>query len=268
MAVALDYATRPLTRPRALGCASSLIPASPREGGGSDGAHATCRWWRRGPQRPVTVPAADEAALVAALRAGDEDAFVGLVQRLHPSMVRLAMLYTHDRALADEVAQEAWLGVLQQLDRFEGRSTLKTWILRIVVNVAKTRSARERRTVPFSSMADSDGEAEASVPPDRFLDPSHRWAGHWSVPPPSWREVPEERLLSLETRERIEQAIEELPAQQRAVISLRDIEGWSAAEVCDLLAIREGNQRVLLHRARGKVRAALEEYLAKEGLVP
>src|ERR671937_2231549 len=185
-----------------------------------------------------------------------------LVDALQGSMLRLAMVHTGTRAVAEEVVQEAWLGVLQQLDRFEGRSSLKTWVLRIVSNRAKTRAVRERRTVPFSALPGGDPEAgEPTVDPDRFLPAGHRWAGHWASPPASWREVPEERLLSQETLAEVERAVATLPATQRAVVVLRDVEGLSAAEACQLLGLTEGNQRVLLHRGRSKVRAALEHYL-------
>jgi RNA polymerase sigma-70 factor, ECF subfamily len=207
------------------------------------------------------VPA-DEAALVAALRRGDEAAFVRLVEAMHGSMLRLAMIHVADRATAEEVVQDAWLGVLRQLDRFEGRSSLKTWILRITGNRAKTRAMRERRTLPFSALPGGDADAdEPVVEPDRFLPAGHRWAGHWASPPASWREVPEELLLSRETMREVGRAVERLPPAQRAVLVLRDVEGLSAAEACRLLELSEGNQRVLLHRARSKVRAALERHL-------
>ena len=209
------------------------------------------------------ILSAEERELLEALRRGDEAAFVRLVETLHGSMLRLAMLHVGDRAVAEEVVQEAWLGVLQQLDRFEGRSSLKTWVLRIVSNRAKTRAVRERRTVPFSALAGGDLEAdEPAVEPDRFLPAGHRWAGHWASPPASWQEVPEELLLSQETMAEVERAVATLPAAQRTVLVLRDVEGLSAAEACQLLGLTEGNQRVLLHRARSRVRAELGEYVA------
>jgi RNA polymerase sigma-70 factor (ECF subfamily) len=208
------------------------------------------------------ILSAEERELLEALRRGDEAAFVRLVETLHGSMLRLAMVHVGDRAIAEEVVQEAWLGVLQQLDRFEGRSSLKTWVLRITSNRAKTRAVRERRTVPFSALAGGNLEAdEPAVEPDRFLPAGHRWAGHWASPPASWREVPEELLLSQETMAEVERAVATLPAAQRAVLVLRDVEGLSAAEACQLLGLTEGNQRVLLHRGRSKVRATLERYL-------
>jgi RNA polymerase sigma-70 factor (ECF subfamily) len=204
---------------------------------------------------------------VAALRRGDETAFVEVVRALHGSMMRLAMAYVSSQAIAEEVVQEAWLGVLRQIHNFEGRSSLKTWILRIAANLAKTRSAQEHRSVPFSAVADPGAEGgEPPVTSTRFFEPDHRWAGHWAAPPPSWRDVPEERLLAMETTSRIRRAIDELPPSQRAVITLRDVEGWSAPEVCDLLELSEANQRVLLHRGRCKVRAALEGYFQEAGV--
>jgi len=177
-----------------------------------------------------------------------------------PALLRLARSYVPSQAIAEEVVQEAWLGVLHGLDRFEGRSSLKTWIFRIATNTAMTRGARERRTVPFSSLA-PDGDPEASaVDPDRFLPADHdRWPQHWALGPTRW-ETPAEGLLAGETREVILRAVGDLPPSQRAVITLRDIEGCPAEEVCDLLELTDGNQRVLLHRGRSKVRGALERY--------
>jgi len=200
-----------------------------------------------------------EAELLERLRAGDEDTFAALVREYHPLLVRVARMYVATQAAAEEVAQETWLGVLNGLDRFEGRSSLKTWIFRILSNIAKTRAVRDGRTLPFSALQDPGRVPEAAVDADRFLDPEHpRWPGHWAVKPAPW---PEDALLTAETRERLAEAIEALPATQRAVLSLRDIEGWSSDEVRNALDLSETNQRVLLHRARSKVRAALESYL-------
>ena len=197
-----------------------------------------------------------------ALRARDEAAFAELIDRYHSSLVRLAMSFVSSRAVAEEVAQEAWVGVLKGIDRFEGRSSLRTWIYRILTNTAKTRAQREARSIPFASLG-GGGEDEPSVDPDRFLpaDDAH-WAGHWASYPRRWDDVPEARLLGGETQEVIRQAIDKLPYNQGEVIRLRDVEGFSSAEVCDLLSISEANQRVLLHRARTKLRADLEGYLA------
>ncbi len=201
-----------------------------------------------------------ETDLVAALRAGDETAFAELVRDYHASLLRVAQIYVSSRAVAEEVVQETWLGVLNGLDRFEERSSLKTWIFRILTNIAKTRAQREGRTLPLSALQDPARVPEPAVDPDRFLDSEHaRWPGHWALKPQAW---PEERLLAAETRERIGAAIEALPATQRAVIMLRDVQGWDTDEVCNALGLTETNQRVLLHRARSKVRAALDEYLA------
>jgi RNA polymerase sigma-70 factor (ECF subfamily) len=203
-----------------------------------------------------------ETDLVAALRAGDETAFAELVREYHASLLRVARIYVSSRAVAEEVVQETWLGVLNGLDRFEERSSLKTWIFRILTNIAKTRAQREGRTLPLSALQDPGRVPEPSVDPDRFLDSEHaRWPGHWALKPQAW---PEERLLAAETRERIGTAIEALPATQRAVITLRDVQGWDTEEVCNALGITETNQRVLLHRARSKVRAALDDYLVGE----
>lgn len=204
----------------------------------------------------------DDLHLVEALRRGDEMAFVSLLEQYHISLVRLAMIYVSNRAVAEEVVQETWLGVLQGIQGFEGRSSLKTWLFRILTNRAKTRGQREARTLPFSALGDLNAEPfEPAVDPDRFLpadDPE--WPHHWASDPHSWDNIPEHHFLSQETRAYIEQAIAGLPLNQREVITLRDIEGWSGAEVCNVLGISEANQRVLLHRARSKVRRALEQY--------
>jgi RNA polymerase sigma-70 factor (ECF subfamily) len=200
-----------------------------------------------------------EEQLLEALRAGDEEAFAALVREYHSSLVRVARMFVPTQAAAEEVAQETWLAVLNGLDRFEGRSSLKTWIFRILTNIAKTRAVRDGRTLPFSALQDPARVPEAAVDADRFLDADHpRWPGHWAVKPVAW---PEEALLAAETRARLAEAIEALPPTQRAVISLRDIEGWSSEEVRNALGLSETNQRVLLHRARAKVRAALDSYL-------
>ena len=198
----------------------------------------------------------DDTALLEALRKGDEQAFASLVQRYHASLLRLAMSYVATREQAEDAVAETWLGVLKGLDRFEGRSSLKTWIFRILVNRAKTKGVREQRSVPFSSLGDDADHSEPSVDQSRFAP-----AGNWSAPPDSWEGIPEERLLSTETRAVVDEAIARLPPMQRAVITLRDVHGLSAQEASEVLGLTEGNQRVLLHRARSKVRARLEEYL-------
>ena len=208
---------------------------------------------------------ADEQ-LVAALRDGDEGAFIALVGRYGPLMLRVASTYVRTPAVAEEVVQETWLAVLEGIGRFEGRSSLKTWLFRILANRAKTRGEREARCVPFSCAGtrgeDEDGPA---VDADRFLGADHpRWPGHWSAAPGDWATVPDVRLLSQETLAHVRDAITGLPERQQEVIVLRDVEGWSAEEVCNALGVSEVNQRVLLHRARSKVRAALERYLDAE----
>lgn len=201
----------------------------------------------------------EDAALVKRLLEGDERAFAGLVERYHGRLLRLALLFVSDRASAEEVVQDTWLAVLTGLRAFEGRSGLKTWIFSILTNRAKTRGRREKRSIPFSALAGQHPADEPAVPPNRFTG-----NGSWSVPPERWDEdTPEQVLLRHETRALIDQAIAELPAGQRAVISLRDVEGLDAEEVCNVLEISETNQRVLLHRARGKIRAALEGHLQR-----
>jgi len=200
----------------------------------------------------------EELSLVAALREGDESAFLEVVRRYHSSMLRVAQVFVRNPALAEEVVQETWLAVLEGISRFEGRSSLRSWILRIVANRARTRAEREARTEPFSSFGE-EGESEAAVDESRFLPADHpRWPGHWSAPPSAWAD---ESLLTRETLELAQKAIERLPAMQKQVIVLRDVEGCSAEEVCLALDLSDANQRVLLHRARSKVRAALEEHL-------
>jgi RNA polymerase sigma-70 factor (ECF subfamily) len=206
----------------------------------------------------------DEQRLVEALRAGDERAFETLIERYHRTLLRLALMYVPSRAVAEEVVQETWLGVLQGLGRFEGRSSLKTWIFRILLNRARTRGQREGRSIPFSAVWSPEADVgDPAVEAARFSPIEQRGAGHWVSHPRDWDMLPEERLISQETRDQIQQAIDALPDSQREVITLRDVEGWSSEEVCNVLEITETNQRVLLHRARSKVRRALEHYLDK-----
>ena len=197
----------------------------------------------------------DDDDLLARLRTGEEAAFMTLVDRYGPLMLRIALSHTPSRAVAEEVVQEAWLGVLQGLDRFEGRSSLKTWILRIVANRARTRGERERRTVPLSSF---ETEGEPSVDPARFRPQTDRYPGGWWTPPDTW---PEEQVLAAETLRMVQEAIAKLPPRQQEVIVLRDVAGWTPEDVGEALELSDGNQRVLLHRARAKVRADLERYL-------
>ena len=202
---------------------------------------------------------ADEAALIARLRAGDEAAFESLVQDLYPAMLAVARGYARSRAVADEIVQETWLAVFKGIDRFEGRSSLRTWVLTIVANIARTRAAKEARSVPFSSL-DAGGD-EPAVEPERFRGPDDPFPGHWRSYPTDWRTLPEQRLQSVETVDVVREAIEELPEAQRLVITLRDVAGCSSEEVCDALGVSPGNQRVLLHRARARVRTRLERHL-------
>ena len=207
----------------------------------------------------------EDKRVVKALQAGDEKVFVELVESLGPSMLRVALLFVRTRAVAEEVVQEAWLGVLSGIGRFEGRSSLKTWVFRILTNIAKTRGEREGRSMPFSSLASDDLESgESSVEPDRFLPDGDRWAGHWASSPRRFDAQPESRLLGRETLGIVQRVIESLPEAQRVVLTMRDIAGFASEEVCDALGISEVNQRVLLHRGRSKVRSALESYLDEE----
>jgi RNA polymerase sigma-70 factor (ECF subfamily) len=206
----------------------------------------------------------DEAALVAALRRGDEQAYDWLVRQHHTTLVRLALQYVRNRDVAEEVVQETWLHVLTGLPRFGFRSSLKTWISRILVNRARTRAVRERRSLPFAdAWAATLGGGEPAVEADRFVaSDSPANADRWASAPRPW--APEDRLLAVETQALVQGAIAALPIAQREVITLRDIEGRSASEVCNVLGLSETNQRVLLHRARSRVRAALERYLSDQ----
>jgi RNA polymerase sigma-70 factor (ECF subfamily) len=207
---------------------------------------------------PSLRTTSDDRALVELLRAGDETAFMMLVDELGPSMRRVARMYVSSEAVADDVVQEAWLGVVRGLDGFEGRSSLRTWIFRILVNTAKTRGKREGRSVPFSSLAGDDLDAPAFDPSAFEADGESR--GAWSTLPFDWRGMPEERAEATETMHVVGGAIAMLPPMQAEVIRMRDVLGWSSEEVRNALDITETNQRVLLHRARAKVRAALEDH--------
>jgi RNA polymerase sigma-70 factor, ECF subfamily len=209
----------------------------------------------------ATVTGSSDAEMIARLKDGDEAAFTELISAYGPALLRVALAHVRTRSVAEEVVQETWLGVLRGLDRFEGRSSLKTWIFKILTNIAITRGVRESRSIPFSSLAEREAEAaEDVVDPTRFLPADHdRWPHHWALGPARW-ETPEEGLLTGEARDCILRAIDALPPAQRTVITLRDIEGWPPEEVCDALDVSDGNQRVLLHRARGKVRSAVEDF--------
>jgi len=211
----------------------------------------------------VPPDGADEVALVDALRAGDRAAFELLLARYGAAMLRVARTYVATAEAAEDVVQETWLGVVRGIDRFEGRSSLKTWIFRILANRARTRGTREARSVPFSSLAD-DEHPEPAVGRERFAGDG-RWAGHWVVPPGP---LPEERVLGRELRARLDALIDELPARQRVVLVLRDVEGLSATEVCEVLGLSDANHRVLLHRARCRLRSRLETLVGDVGSRP
>ncbi|HET7297255.1 MAG TPA: RNA polymerase sigma factor [Methylomirabilota bacterium] len=198
----------------------------------------------------------DDDALIRGLQKGDERAFSEVVENWSGMMLRLALSHVESRAVAEEVVQDAWLTVLRSLDRFERRSSLRTWVLGIVVNCARSRARTERRIVTTSS------ESGPVVDPVRFLPANHpRWPHHWAAEPTEWR-TPEAELLVRETRSVILDAIDALPSTQREVVLLRDVEGLQSTEVCNILRITDTHQRVLLHRARSRVRNALERYFA------
>jgi RNA polymerase sigma-70 factor (ECF subfamily) len=188
----------------------------------------------------------------------NEAAFRALVTEHSSTLLRLALIHSPSRAVAEEVVQETWIAVLRSLDGFEGRSSLRTWICRILINTARRRAAAERRSLPFSAL--DAGRDEPAVDPERF-HPDGPWAGHWVAFPVDPATLPEERLLGAELRRAIERAIAQLRSPQREVLVLRDVEGWSSDEVSELLELTPGNQRVLLHRARAKLRQALEDAL-------
>jgi RNA polymerase sigma-70 factor (ECF subfamily) len=201
---------------------------------------------------------------LARLREGDESAFTALVDRYHGAMLRVARGFVHDHATAEEVVQDAWMGVLRGLGSFEGRSSLHSWIFAIVVNRAKTKAVREARSTPFSALAAEEASgSQPAVDPGRFRGHDVEWPGHWAEPPRPWSENPEARLLQGETMAHIERVLEALPPAQRSVITLRDFAGYDAPAICNALGISETNMRVLLHRARSKVRGQLERYLAE-----
>jgi RNA polymerase sigma-70 factor (ECF subfamily) len=221
------------------------------------------------PEEPLAIPSwsapqdADEARLVSALRAGDEEAFAALVDRHTGAMLRVARLHVASREMAEDVVQETWVSVLRSLDRFEARSSLRTWIFVILGHCALKHAARERRSVPLANLGSDD--TEAAVPSERFYPSPHpRWAGMWSTLVDGWERVPDEALIGGEGRRMFEAALHELPVRYATVFVLRDIQGWPSDEVSSLLGISVGNQRVLLHRARTRIRSALESYFGQE----
>jgi|SRR5579884_2002673 len=202
-----------------------------------------------------------EHCLIKRLKAGDEAAFARLVEQYHSTLLLLARKYVRSQCSAEEVVQETWMGVLQGLASFEERSSLKTWIFRILTNNAHTRALRDQRVVPFSSLTERCGEWDAYMDElERFEGVKQPFPGSWSSLAEDKQETPEENLLSSETHAHIAGTLAELPISQRTVMTLRDIEGWRPEEICTKLGISMGNQRVLLHRARTKVRRVLEQY--------
>lgn len=229
-------------------------------GGAGEGAGAPAP----APDRPA---AAAEQELISALRRGEEAAFVELVNRYQSALKRVARIYVSSPAVVEEVVQETWLGVLQGIQRFEGRSSLKTWIFTILANRARTRGERESRSIPFSALVSEEASGnDPAVDADQFRDAADQWPGHWRTPLRKWGSSPESQLLSAEAMSHMQKAIDALPQAQKLVVSLRDVKEWSAEEVCNVLHITETNQRVLLHRGRSKVRRALESYLKERSV--
>ncbi len=200
-----------------------------------------------------------DAVIVMRLRDRDEVMFAALVDAWSPGMLRAARSYVADEHSAQDVVQEAWLGVLRGITGFQARSSLRTWVYRILINCAKTRGVRDARTIPASSLALGDEDYGPTVDPARFRGPEDPYPGHWRSHPPAWPS-PEDDAVAAETRRQLAGALAELPARQRIVVTLRDVEGYTSDEVCELLSITAGNQRVLLHRGRATLRAALEAH--------
>ncbi|MFN0060327.1 MAG: RNA polymerase sigma factor [Planctomycetota bacterium] len=210
-------------------------------------------------------PQSGDTVLIAALRRRDEQAFETLLSTYGNALARTARRFVRSDAIADEVVQETWLGVLKGIDRFEGRSSLKTWIFTILMNTARTRGQREARNLTFSSLVLGEmSETEPLIDSARFQGSSGEYPDHWEQPPSRWEEDPGDSILNEEMRAVVRTAMDELPPAQREVMSLRDLEDLSSEDVCQLLGISDSNFRVLLHRARSKVRARLERYFAGE----
>ena len=207
---------------------------------------------------------APQTELLDRLRAGDSAAFAELVDSWSPALLRVALLYVSTRASAEEIVQETWLAVIAQLDRFEGRSSLRTWVFRILENLARTRGEREARSLPWSSAFPEPRDPVdgwPTVDPARFRGPDDRWPGGWTVAgrPTAWQPPPEDAAVAAELRRQLGEALAELPDRQRTVVQLRDVHGLSSEEVCDRLGISPANQRILLHRGRARLRTRLED---------
>jgi RNA polymerase sigma-70 factor (ECF subfamily) len=209
--------------------------------------------------RDVSETLPDEAVLVDGLRQRDETMFGVLIDAWSPGMLRAARTFVSDEHAAQDVVQETWLGVLRGIDGFRGDSSLRTWAYRILINRARTRGVRDARIVPAGLAGDEHGP---TVSPDRFRGPDEAYAGHWRSLPAAWP-TPEDGVLGGETRRHLASALAQLPVRQRAVVVLRDVDGYSSDEICDLLSISAANQRVLLHRGRAALRAALDDYLGQ-----
>ena len=212
------------------------------------------------------VAVVDEQQLIERLKARDENAFLELVELYYGYLVTLADIYVSDKAIAEEVVQDAWLAVLRGIDRFEGRASFKTWISRIVMNLARTRGVRESRFLNFSAFTDDKaGRSEPAVDPAQFQIEGSDYPDHWSVAPRQWSADPESQLLTGEMMAVLYAAVDLLPEVQRLVLTMRDVNGYTPAEVCNILSISETNQRVLLHRARSKVRGIVDNHFSKSG---
>jgi RNA polymerase sigma-70 factor (ECF subfamily) len=207
--------------------------------------------------RDVSEPLPDDAVLLAGLRQRDEAVFAALIDAWSPGMLRAARAFVADQHAAQDVVQETWVGVLRGIEKFRGESSVRTWVYRIMINQARTRGVRDARIIPAGLPGDDAGP---TVSPDRFRGPDESYAGHWRSLPAAWP-TPEDGALTEETRRHLASALDRLPVRQRTVVVLRDVDGYSSDEVCDLLTISAANQRVLLHRGRAALRAAIEEYL-------